>query len=148
ARLAPAVYIPIKFHRDLVFDPVSSLLYVTTSKGTVERYDPATNQILTPWQVGTSLYGGDVTADGSALSLAESPLNASGQGVVHKVSLAGGTVTDLTYPPTVGEAGAWDVSIAAGGIGFVTSQYAGSGTVPLRQFYTSTDTLSVRNDAP
>src|SRR5262245_54249856 len=38
-RLTPSTLIPVGNHRDLVFDSTRGLLYITTSAGTVQRYD-------------------------------------------------------------------------------------------------------------
>src|SRR5207253_5805964 len=104
--------------------------------------------LLPQWLVGTSLNGADLTADGKSLYVAEYQVNGS-QGIVHKVDLATGTVTDLTYTIAFQEGGAWDVAISANGKGLVTTQIAsGSGWTPLRQLDTSTDALSTRIDDP
>jgi uncharacterized delta-60 repeat protein len=138
-----SVLIPITNHRDLVYDASRNILYITAANGTVQRYNIASQSLLSALQVGTSLYGADVTADDSSLYVAEGSTN-----VVHKVNLASGAVTNLTYAVAFGEAGAWDVAISANGKGLVTTQFSGSGWVPLHQLDTSTDTLSVRTDDP
>jgi len=55
--------IPVTNHRDLVFDPSRGLLYITTSAGTVQRYNVASQTLLSPLSVGTSLNGADITSD-------------------------------------------------------------------------------------
>src|SRR6266403_2917634 len=64
-RLVPSTLIPVTNHRDLVFDPSRGLLYITTSAGTVQRYNVASQTLLSPLSVGTSLNGADITPDGS-----------------------------------------------------------------------------------
>src|SRR5207302_1625083 len=100
-RLAPAILIPVPTHRDIVFDSSRQLLYVTTSKGTIERYDVAHQTLLTPWSVGTSLNGADITPDASALYVGENSLTVGA--VLHKVNLADGTVKNLSYGGASGE---------------------------------------------
>src|SRR5262249_15122330 len=55
--------------RDLVYDTVRNLLYITTSAGAVQRYDPVSGGLLAPLTVpgSASLNGADITPDGSVL---------------------------------------------------------------------------------
>jgi len=48
---AGASLIPVVTHRDLVFDPQRDMLYITTSSGTIERYDLGSGDLLTPFQM-------------------------------------------------------------------------------------------------
>jgi sugar lactone lactonase YvrE len=146
-RLTPSTLIPLTTRRDLIYDASRQLLYITTSAGTVERFSTGTQSLLSNFAVGTSLNGGDITADGTSLYVAENQPTAT-QGIIHKVNLGNGTVSNITYTLAFGEAGAWDVAISSNGKGLVTTQFAGSGWVPLRQLAVSTDTLSVRTDDP
>ena len=59
-RSVPSTLIPVGNRRDLVFDPARDLLYITTSAGTVQRYDVAGQALLPPLAVGTSLNGADI----------------------------------------------------------------------------------------
>jgi sugar lactone lactonase YvrE len=146
-RLVPSTLIPVTNHRDLVFDPMRGQLDITTSAGTVQRYDVASQTLLAPLTVGTSLNGADITPDGSALYVTEG-LAGSTQGVVHQVDLTTGQVTDLPYNLAFYEGGSWDVAVGANGKGLLTTKFNGSGWVPLRQIDLSSDTLSVRTDDP
>ncbi len=141
-----SVLIPIKDRRDLVFDPTRNLLYITTSDGDLERYNVATQTLLTPYDVGNSLNGGDITPDGSALYVAEGQRGAT-QGFIRKVNLSTGSVTNITYNLDFGEGGAWDLNIASNGKGFLSTGYEGSGWTPFRELNLSNDTLSIRQDA-
>src|SRR5207302_655389 len=69
-------------------------------------------------------------------------------GVVHKVNLTTGAVTDVPYTLDSLEGGSWAVAIGPNGKGLVDTKFNGSGWVPLRQLTLSTDTLSKRTDAP
>jgi sugar lactone lactonase YvrE len=142
----PSVLIPVANGRDRVFDPTRNLLYITTSAGTVQRYDVATQTLLAPLAVGTSLNGADITPDGSALYVAENQISGT-QGLIRKVNLATGTVTNIPYTLDFGEAGAWDVAIGSNGRGMVSTRNSGSGTVPFREINLATDTLTQRSDA-
>src|SRR3954470_17239895 len=70
-RVVPSTLIPVSNRRDLVYDGGRGLLYITTSAGTVQRYSVASQSLLSPWTVGTSLYGADIMPDGSGLYVAE-----------------------------------------------------------------------------
>jgi hypothetical protein len=146
-RITPSTLIPVANHRDLVFDSTRDLLYITTSAGAIQQYSIPTQTLLSPLTVGTSLNGADISADGSALFVAESQTGAT-QGVVHEVNLATDVVTDLSYNLGFYEGGSWDVALGAGGKGLVTTSFNGSGWTPLRQIDLSSGTLSIRTDAP
>jgi hypothetical protein len=144
---ASSTLIPVANARDLIFDSTRDRLYITTSDGKVQRYDLGTKSLLTALTVGTSLNGGDITADGGALYIAENQKGTT-QASVYKIDLATEAVTTLNYTPDSGEAGVWDVAIGSAGRALVSSRFAGSGSVPLRQIDLSNDTFSVRSDAP
>lgn len=68
---AQSVLIPVEDHRGHVYDPVRGLLYITTARGILERYDVYEQVLLTPWAIGTTLRGADITPDASALYVCE-----------------------------------------------------------------------------
>ena len=72
--------------RGLVFDPGRNLLYITTAAGTVERYDVTRQALLAPFQVGTSLYGADLSADGQFLYVTDASWGLT-QGFLRRVNL-------------------------------------------------------------
>src|SRR5713226_6547442 len=116
-RVTPSVLIPVSNRRDLVFDPTRNLLDITTASGQVQRYDVANQTLLSPWSVGTSLNGADITPDGSTLYVAENQTSGS-QGVLHEVNLSIGSVTNVTYNLAFLEGGTWDVAVANNGEAF------------------------------
>jgi sugar lactone lactonase YvrE len=146
-RLTPSTLIPVSNRHDLVFDPTRDLLYITTASGQVQRYDVANQRLLTPWNVGTSLNGADITPDGSALYVAENQTSGS-QGVIHKVNLDDGSVTNLTYALSGGEGGSFDIAVADNGKAFFSTRFQGSGWVPFRQIDLSTGAITTRTDTP
>jgi len=140
---AQSTLISVSTRRDHIFDPTRNALYITTNNGLVQRYDLATNALLTPWTVGTSLFGVDITPDASALYAGDSV-----SGVLRKVALPSGTVSSLNYTLDSGETHSFDVAIGANGKGLITTNFGGSGWVPIRELNTATDTLTQRTDAP
>ena len=67
--------------------------------------------------------GSPSSADGSTLYVAESQTNSStGQGVVHKVDLASGTVSNVNYGLDYLEGGSWWTAISTGS-SFTTTKW-------------------------
>jgi hypothetical protein len=141
---AGASLIPVTDYRDMVYDPTRNLLYITATDGTVQRYDPATQTLLLPFQISGSLNGADITPDGNHLYVADRERNAV-QGWFHDFNLTTGAVTNLAYNAT---AGSWDVAIGPDGIGLGDEMYEGLGPVSLEQITTASDRLTVRDDVP
>jgi sugar lactone lactonase YvrE len=143
---AALAVIPVRNRRALVWDASRQLLYITTSDGYVQRYDPTSQALLAPFWVGASPSGMDITADGQYLYVADSQTGTT-QGLVRKVNLDDGTVTNLAYNRNGAELAPQDLAIAANGKAFFTTNYSGSGaTVPLHQIDLATDTLSTRQN--
>ena len=87
--------IPVASARDMVFDPLRHLLYITSGSN-VQRYDVTTNTLLSPIVVGGSLGGLDITPDDSALYIADGQTVGT-QGFIRKVDLTTNAVTNLPY---------------------------------------------------
>lgn len=130
-RSTPTV-IPIAGAQDLTFDSARQLLYVTTSVGKVERYSIGNQSLLTPYNVGAKLNAADITQNGAFLYVTEDTLS-SGKGVIHKVNLTTGQVTNLATPDA---ANTTDIAIANNGQALV----AGS---PMRYIDLSTDNVTL-----
>jgi hypothetical protein len=143
---AQGTLIPVTTRRDMVFDHAGKYLYISTSDE-IQRYNLFTGQLESPYILGGSLRGLDISADDSFLLVAQE--NTDGvQGTFHKLDLATGMVTNIHYVLDTWEAGAWDVAIAANNLAFVTTQFAGSGWTPLRQIDLTTNAVSIRSDVP
>jgi hypothetical protein len=144
-RVVPSTLIPVSNHRGLVFDPQRDLLYITSGNGVVQRYDLQNQALLSPWYVGASLNGADISPDDSTLYVADSQI-ASNDGLVHAVNLSSGAVTNLYYPLLLGEGGSWDVVVGPQGTALVDSKSYGPS--PLRQLDLNTGTFTIRTDDP
>mgnify|MGYP002623110063 FL=1 len=78
-----------------VYDSERDVLYISTSSGSLQRFDLSTRTLLAPWTVGSNLGGLDITPDNAFLYVTE--IQALGNnGIVHKVDLSNGAVQDLT----------------------------------------------------
>lgn len=148
---APSIQLYDQFvlsnHRDMVFDTQREILYISTSDGNIERYDLKSKMILSPFNVGTYLRGMDITPDFNTIYVTESQTN-GGQGFLHKVDPDTGATTDIPYTLTSGEVGSWDINLGSHNKGLMTTEFAGSGTVPLREFDTTTDSFTIRTGLP
>jgi hypothetical protein len=142
--LLSSTLLAIQDSRDLIYDNSRNRLYVTTAGGLIRRFDVASQTLLSPLVVGSSLNGGDITPDGHYLYVTEGAI----AGVVHKVDLNTGTVTDLTYPAQ-SESGGWDLKIASNGKAFLTVKTDGVAQwVGIHQIDLTSDTISNRFDVP
>jgi DNA-binding beta-propeller fold protein YncE len=131
--------IPVTARRDLVYDDTHGLLLITTSNGTVERYDPVQKSLLAPLTGGASYNGADITPDGSALYVADGQRSLI-QSIVRKIDPLTGATTLLRHAGPDG--GAWDVEVAANGTGIVDYRFEGSGWVNLDRIDVANNTLT------
>jgi len=127
--------------RDIVFDNLRNLLYIGTESGTIERFDLSTNEFLLPIAVGGSPHGMDITADFSALYVADTQLS-DGNGVVHKINLNTLNVSDLTYAVGENEDSSYDIAIGSEGVALFTGSSEGIITILLYVLDTSTDIIT------
>ena len=127
---------------DHFFDDARGILFVSTEAGNIERWDAASGTLLSPYAVGGSLRGMDVTPDGQTIYAADYVVGEEG-GRIRVVDVDTGGSTEIGYALAFGEGGAWDVVIGMQGTGFVTTQFEGSGWVPLRALDTTSNQLTV-----
>lgn len=132
--------LPIDDPRDLIFDADRQLLYITTPYGKIERFHLPTLTMYTPFEVGAFLNGADMTADGAFLYVAEGISNAT-QGIVRKVNLDTGEVTNLTYD-RANDDGTWDIAIGSHDKALFTTRFIGAGFTPLRSIDLTDDTIT------
>ncbi|MFL6531487.1 MAG: hypothetical protein ACJ8KX_13545 [Chthoniobacterales bacterium] len=131
----------------MVFDFAGQSLYITTSTGIVNSYNLATQTLGPSYNLGGSLNGLDIARDNSYLLVAQNGTGVS-QGSFQRVDLPSGTITNINYTRASGETGAWDVAIGSNGLALATTQFGGSGWVPLHQIDPSTNSITTRTDAP
>ena len=152
-KVAPAAPV-LSDPRDLVFDNASKHLYVSTGDGFVFSYSVPTGSLDGVYHPGGSLGAIDITPDDSSLLVAQG-IAGLGQGAFHKINLSTGEITNINYDRFNdeggygAEGGALELAIAANGKAIVTTS---NGQVPswnvFRQIDLSTNTISVRSDAP
>ena len=142
-----SLLIPSTTRRDLVFDFAGQNLYISNSTGIVQTFNLSTLTFGTSYDLGGSLNGLDIARDNSFLLVAQNATGAT-QGTFHRVDLATGSITNINYTRAFGETGAWDVAIGSNGLALVTTQFGGSGWVPLRQIDLATNVITIRSDVP
>lgn len=128
---------------DHVFDATTGIDYASTSSGNIERFDVRTGRLLTPFKVGVSLGGLDITPDGQFLYVAEQQPGTT-QSLIRKVNAQTGAVTNLGFNRVGAESGSFDVTILNNGKAFFTTLQAGGVRVNLREITLSTDAIAIR----
>ncbi|MFN0018151.1 MAG: Ig-like domain-containing protein [Pirellulaceae bacterium] len=128
---------------DHVFDATTGIDYASTSAGNIERFDSRTGLLLTPFKVGVSLGGLDVTPDGRYLYVAEQQPGTT-QSFVRKVDTQTGLVINLGFNRIGNESGSFDITILNNGKALFTTLQVG-GRVNLREVSLSTDAISLRS---
>jgi hypothetical protein len=132
---------------DMVFDHSGKYLYIATYDGHVWPYNLITRQFETPYNFDGSLLGIDIAPDDSFLIAAQA-ITGIAQGAFQKLDLHTGAFTNLTYTRAFYEAGGWGVALTSNGTAFGTTEFAGSGWVPLHQINLTIGTVGTRSDAP
>jgi hypothetical protein len=142
---AQGTLIPVPGARSYAFDHGGTYLYITTIDGFVKRYNLATGELITAYNLGGSLTAIDVAPDDSFILV--------GQGVVvdsnaifYRVNLTTGEIVEMTSPAESNSDGAFDIAIAANGIALATTQI-GFVTADLLQIDLGTNTITRRDDA-
>jgi hypothetical protein len=133
--------------RDMVFDHAGNYLYLATYNGLVWPFNLLTYQLETPFDCGGSLNGIDIAPDDSYLLVAQA-VTGLAQGAFQKIDIGTHGLTNLTYTRAGGEAGGWAVEITSNGRAFGSTDYAGSGWVPLHEINLASGIVSTRGDAP
>lgn len=117
------------------------IVYIA-SGSSVLRYNSIAATYLTPWNLGGSLRGMDISPDGQYLAVADSTTQGA-QNRVFVVALATGVVNTISFPLASNESGTFTTAWAGDGSLLVSSSFAGSGWVPLRKVNVATGTSTV-----
>lgn len=91
---AAGFVVPVDDARDVVFSPDGSMLYISTDRGSIERYDPQLGMLLRPFGAGDKLRGMDINEDGSRLYVA-GQRNVPGKRPIWSVDTVTGEATTL-----------------------------------------------------
>lgn len=127
-----SITLPFENAKDHVYDANGKILYILTADGSIERWDVASQTLLSSIDhVAVEASGFDVTPDGQFAYVGEGFDGVSG-GAIKKVNLSDGSITTLIYDAASTERGVVDLAISADGKAFFTTSYAGSGWIQLR----------------
>ncbi len=141
--LAPGFAAP----RDMVFSHSGTFLYISTADGFVWPYHLASGTFGVPYHLGGLLNAVDIAPDDSFLLVSQFAGGLT-QGVFHKLDLASGAVTKITYTRASGEGNPWDVAVGPNGLALATLDVPGSGWSAVRQITLATGAMAARTDAP
>ena len=127
---------------DVVDDPARNIVYISTSDGNVLRYSLASQSFLTPFALGGSLCGMDISPDDNTLVVADTSSGAT-TNHIDVVNLTTGSSQQIPFALASGESGTYTAAFANNNTVLVTSDYNGSGKVPLREVDLTTETCSI-----
>lgn len=117
---------------DIAFDTLSKTLYISGSD-VLQRYSIETHSFLVPLYLGGSTMGMDISTDGRYLAVANGAPGAS-QNFVDLVDLNSGGSQRIAFNREFGEGGTFTVAFDGNNGLLVSSEYEGSGWVPLRRY--------------
>ncbi len=129
---ARTLLLPAAGRTDMVYDNARQTLYIT-SGGNVLRYQPFSNSFESPLALGGSLEGIDLLPNGNTLAIADSA-NSGGQSHFDLYNLATNSLSTVSFPDASGESGTYMVQYGSDGTLLTTSNFAGSGWIPLRKY--------------
>lgn len=106
------------------------MFYAAMTNGDIRTYDAATGSLLNTVHVGSVLAGMDISPDGKFLLVAEdvkNPYPGKINGVIHKVDLATGAITNFSMPFFGLEGPFHDIAMFENGMALATTRFRGSG---------------------
>lgn len=127
-----AQLIPAANRTDMAFDSLRCVLYIANGTELV-RYSVKDQALLPPIALGTDLKGMAISPGGATLAVADNAV-AGTENFVHLVDLETGAASTVLFTLAFGEGGTYSVAYAGDGSLLVSSEYVGSGNVPLRQY--------------
>ena len=135
------VFVAAPSRVDVAYDNARGVLYISNG-GELLRYEVSSQSFLTPITLGGTLEGMDISPDGSSLVVADDSTS-GGQVWVYIVSLATLTYQKVTFPAAFYEVGTFTAAYGNNGGILISSEFGGSGTVPLRWYDPATNTTTV-----
>jgi hypothetical protein len=138
---AVGVYIPASARVDMTHDSARNVIYISNGSQ-ILRYDLGSASFLTPYGLGGSLSGIDLSPDGNTLAVADRAYDATNLWI-HLINLNTGVSSKITFPREFYEGGAFTVSYGNDGKLLVSSMFQGSGWVPLRKYDPTTGDVEI-----
>lgn len=140
---APAsISLQVSGRKDMVHDVQRNRLYITTggTAGEVLVYNLLTRQFEPSLLTGGSFSGIDLSPDGDQLLIADLQTNSNNQNWVHHINLATNARQRFFFTRDFYEGGTFTVVFTSNTEAIVTSQFNGSGWVPMRKVNLTTGT--------
>ncbi|MDT4331881.1 YncE family protein [Methylomonas sp. MED-D] len=125
---------------DIAYDTVRQVLFISGGT-TVRRYDMVAKKFLTPITLGGQTAGMDISADGKLLAVANLSRGAK-QNFIDVINLRTLAVKRVGFDLSFGEGGTFTVAFDELSNILVSSNYEGSGWVPLRKINYFTKAVS------
>jgi hypothetical protein len=94
---------------DMVHDARRNLLYVSTKRGEVQRWNLETRLLVGTWNLGGSLGGMDLSPDADTLIVADQSRQADGVPKIHRIDLVSEAVRAIDVPDAGENAGTFSV---------------------------------------
>jgi WD40 repeat protein len=133
-------FLNVPDRRDYAFDN-HGILYISKTDGDIDRFNTKTASFLTPFHVGGMLNGIDLSPDGQTLAVADSTTQGANNRV-QLVSTTTGTATPISFTRQSLESGTYMVAWGSDNQLLITSNFDGSGDVPLRRYNPQTGTTT------
>lgn len=127
---------------DEVYDSARGIVYVTNGSQIV-RYQVSTGTYLAPISLTGTLAGIDISPDDNTLAVADETLNLSGYPMIYLIDLPTLAATPVQFPENDNEGGSFSVAFTDSGNVLVSTNYQGSGWVPLRLYNPNIQTTTV-----
>ncbi len=140
--MAAGTFIPAPQRKDMVYDDLRDIVFITNGDR-VLRYHVSSGTLLAPIITGGRLTGIDLSPDGNTLVIADGTSNLPQVSVflvpVRPVSGTGYLrIRKLSIAKAFGEGGIHSLAYASDGTILLSSDYLGSGYVPLRRLNPAT----------
>jgi hypothetical protein len=139
---AEGIYLAAPNRIDVAYDDNRGVLYVSNG-GELLRYQVSSRTFLAPIILGGSLAGMDISPDGESLVVADESF-AGGECWIYIISLATRAYQKISFPQELNyaEGGTFTAAYGSDGSILISSQYQGSGNVPLRRYVPSTASVT------
>jgi len=139
------VFISAPDRVDAVYDTARRMTYVSTRGGLLLRYDMKTRSFAPALNLGGNLGGMAMSPDGQTLVVADRSTQGL-QNRIHVIDLTDGSASQMSFNRSGSESGTYTVAFAADNTVLTTSQYSGSGGVPMRSVNLTTGgVVTLRN---
>ncbi|HEX9996040.1 MAG TPA: Ig-like domain-containing protein, partial [Abditibacterium sp.] len=139
---AVGTFISAPYRVDHIHDTKRNVIYIS-SGNTVLRYSVGAGAFMPPYQLSGSLSGMDLSPDGDTLAVANrtaitAGITAAPFNSIYLINLIDNTSRRVDFPLASNEGGTWTVAYGNDGRILITSQFNGSGWVPLRRYNPAT----------